>query len=167
MRVHTVSVNICVHLWMCISILSLLVHVRLCTLHLVWSENLSWCLGMNGIFWDRSVLLYVCQTSCASIAHTYTNTHTREKQPVPGCCWAQYPRRAQIMQDTAAWEYLTFFYKFTDICTNRTKIDIVSIRLLSIRISVNAECFLGSVRVRFQMLRHFSVVSFIDFQPHS
>lgn len=61
----------CVCLWVRISILSLLsLHVCLCTLYLVWSESLSWCLGMNGIFWDRSVLLCVCQTRCASMAHT-------------------------------------------------------------------------------------------------
>lgn len=47
------------------------------TRYLVWSESLSWCQGMNGIFWDRSVLLCVCQTCCASIAHTRKATSPR------------------------------------------------------------------------------------------
>lgn len=75
---HCVSEHLCELyqcLWMCMSILPLLLHVCLCTLCLVWSESLSWCLGMNGIFWDRSVLLCVCQTSCASIAHTHKKSN--------------------------------------------------------------------------------------------
>lgn len=160
--VHTVSVSICVYLWMCMSILSLLLHVCLCTLPLVWSESLSWCLGMNGIFWDRSVLLCVCQTSCASIAHT------QEKQPLPGCCWAQCLRRAQIVQDTAEWEqelfYPTFFISSQTFATTTLK---SILYLLSYKNFYKCIRVFVSVRVGFQMLRHFSVIHFIDFQPPS
>lgn len=100
-------------------------------------EATAWA-GVSGWMVSFGIYLFyyvcVCQTHCASTAHTKKKKNKKKQQPLPGCCWAQCLKTAQIMQDTAEWEQelfcLTFFfYKFMDICTNHTKINIVSIGL--------------------------------------
>lgn len=93
------------------SILSLLSpHVCLCA-PAIWYEVRAWA-GVKGwmVSFGIDLFYYVCAR------HAVHLLHTQEKQPLPGCCWAQCLKTAQIMQDTAEWEQelfcLTFFFFF-------------------------------------------------------
>lgn len=106
-----------------------------------WNQGLSWCLGMNGIFWDVSVLLCVCQTDMLRIYCTH-----KKKQRLPGCLLSTMPANSSDyaghcrMRTRAGLSYFFFCYKFTDICTEHTKINIFICEAM--RIYSNAEGFL-------------------------
>lgn len=131
--------------------------VCLCSPYLVRSESRSWCLGMNGIFWDRSVLLCVCQTCCASIAHTRKATSPRlllSTMPENSTDYAGY--RAERTRVVLSFAHLWTFASTT---------------LKSILYLFGYKSFLWtqevymSARVGFQLLDHFFIIYLIDFQP--
>lgn len=152
---HCVSEGLC--LWACIFF-----SLHLC---LMWSESLSCCRGKNAIFWDKFVLLCLCQTCWASTAQTRKATSSgpslssmsENGSDIAGHC------RVRTRAFCLRFSVVVFFYKFMDICSNHTKINFISIRLKEL--SVNAVDFLLSVRVGFQMWGHFSIIYLIDFQP--
>lgn len=92
--------------WQCLRVCKSILSVHVCLCTPIFSEVR---VGARAWGWMVSFGTDLFYYFCAR--HAENPLHTREKQPLSGCCWAQDSKTSQIMQVTA-WKRELFCLSF-------------------------------------------------------